>query len=214
MNFLSYIYAFIIGVIVEVIGIILDIPSLIISILIYFIIAYFIGYTFLRMHLGKGNVKSTERFLLKSKKNPIYQLYYGLANGLEEEVDEAIQKINKRPYPSTVKKQHQLIHATFHGQIEDMEKLLKGMKRSTFTLYYQTIHSMLVNNLDEARQLIDQNPKLWMREALTAELLMKENRKEEAFNHAHVALLKTRGIQRYVLIRTWEREWGMLLNDK
>jgi hypothetical protein len=92
-----------------------------------------------------------------------------------------------------------------------MEKLLSGMRKSAFTLYYQSARSILINDFEGARSYIKQIPKMWMREALTTELLVKENRKEDAFIHARNALLKTKGIQRYVLLCSWEREWGMTL---
>jgi hypothetical protein len=212
VNFLSYIYAFLVGLIVAVIGTILRLPSLFVLVLVYVIIAYMIAFPLIRMYFGKGDVKNTERFLLKNKRKPFHQLYYGIANGIEEDVDEATRKINKGFLSKTKKNQYQLIYAAFHEQPEEMEKLLKGIRKSALTLYYQTIHSVMINDLGAARRLIEQNPKLWMREALTAEVLVKENRKEAAIDHAKNAISKTRGVQRYILIRTWEREWGMNFN--
>jgi hypothetical protein len=58
------------------------------------------------------------------------------------------------------------------------------MRKSALTLYYQTIHSLMIIDLEAARRFNEQNPKLWMSEALTAELLMKENRKKAAIDHA------------------------------
>ena len=52
------------------------------------------------------------------------------------------------------------------------------MRKSAFTLYYQAARSILINDFEGARSYIKQNPKMWMQEALTTELLVKENRKK------------------------------------
>jgi hypothetical protein len=65
-----------------------------------------------------------------------------------------------------------------------MYSILNGMRKSAFTLYYQAARSILINDFEGARSYIKQNPKMWMQEALTTELFVKENRKEDAFSHA------------------------------
>ncbi|MGM7724672.1 hypothetical protein [Metabacillus sp. Hm71] len=212
MNWLSFVYAMIFGLVISFIGGFLDFPEPLVSFFVIIIIAYFLIYPIFRLYWGTGDVEKIEQLLLKNKKYPFYRFYYGIANGIEKDVDESIRKINQGFHLPSVKKQHQLIHAYFHEQPEEMEKILNGMRKSAFTLYYQAARSILINDFEGARSYIKQNPKMWMQEALTTELLVKENRKEDAFNHARNALSKTKGIQRYVLLRSWEREWGMTLN--
>jgi hypothetical protein len=211
MNWLSYVYATLSGLAVSIIGTVLNFPEPLVSFLVIIVIVYFLVFPVFQINWGKGDVKKIEQLLLKNKKNPFYRFYFGVANGIEKDVDESIKKINQGFHLPSVKNQHQLIHAYFHQRPEEMEKLINGMRKSAFTLYYQAALSILINDLEGARSYIEQNPKMWMREALTTEILIKENRKEEALIHARKALLKTKGIQRYVLIRNWEREWAMVL---
>lgn len=85
------------------------------------------------------------------------------------------------------------------------------MRTSAITLYYQAAKCILIDYLEGARRFTEQVPRMWMQEALTAEILVKENRNEDAMLHAQKALSNTKGIQRYVLLRNWEREWGISL---
>ncbi|WML48632.1 hypothetical protein RCG23_00295 [Neobacillus sp. PS3-34] len=83
------------------------------------------------------------------------------------------------------------------------------MRKTTFTLYYEAARAIIMGDLKKARILIEQNPKPWMREALTAEVLVKENRMNEAVTHAQAAVAMIRGVQRYILLKKWQRE-GLL----
>lgn len=211
MSRLSYLYLFLVVVVVASIGGFFEIPFPPILLLIILIAVIFLLFPTWRIFWGISDAKKIEQILLKNKRNPFYRFYYGLANGNETDVDESVKKINLGFHPRSVKKQYQLIAACFHEQPDEMEKLLKSMKNSVFTLYYQASQSILTNDFEGARRFIDQNPKLWMREALTAELLAKENQKEEAIAHARLALSKTKGLQRFLLLRNWEREWNISL---
>lgn len=209
MKILTLVYAFLAVILFSFLGGFFDLPMPMISTLNFLTVFYFLAYPSVRLLWGSGDIEKIEKFLLKNKRNPFYQLSYGVANGSAKEVDEAVNKTNKSLTHFYNRKQYQLIQAYFYERPEEMEKLLRKMRKTTFTLYYEAARAIIMGDLKKARILIEQNPKPWMREALTAEVLVKENRMNEAVTHAQAAVAMTRGVQRYILLKNWQRE-GLL----
>jgi hypothetical protein len=93
MNWLSFVYATIFGFVISFIGVFfLDFPEPIVSFFVIIIVAYFLVFPIFRLYWGIGDVEKIEQILLKNKKNPFYRFYYGLANGIEKDVDESLEK--------------------------------------------------------------------------------------------------------------------------
>ncbi|MEH7503872.1 hypothetical protein V7152_17975 [Neobacillus drentensis] len=100
MNWLSFVYATIFGFVISFIGGFLDFPEPLVSFFVIIIVAYFLVFPIFRLYWGIGDVEKIEQILLKNKKKPFYRFYYGLANGIEKDVDESIRKNQSRFSPA------------------------------------------------------------------------------------------------------------------
>lgn len=75
--------------------------------------------------------------------------------------------------------------------------------------YYLALINIEERQFNAAWQWIERLNKKWMKEALLAEIALKKEEKDVAKKHAKSALKHTKGIQYYILKKTYEREFAL-----
>jgi hypothetical protein len=157
------------------------------------------------------NLKEIEKFLLKNKKKPEYQLFYGAAYHDKKEVNEAIGKLLKNPIIRPAFPIYLTIQALMEKNIELAKEHIEKIKPGPYQNNYRSIIFIEENRFEEAKELIDTLPKPWMVEALKVELAKNQQNHEQAKEHALNAINLGKGAQKYVLAKTFERELGLKL---
>ncbi|GAE93269.1 hypothetical protein JCM21714_2336 [Gracilibacillus boraciitolerans JCM 21714] len=149
-----------------------------------------------------------ERFLLKNKKNPHFYIIYALANELDEEVNDITEALLHKYKQASRQATYSVVRALYFKNLQEAKVHVNQIKPLKYKLYYQSIILIEEDDLDGAEILIEQMKTNWMRYALLAEIEQKRNHLSNARNYAHQARSKSRGLQRYILHKTYEREFG------
>ncbi|WP_442593528.1 hypothetical protein [Neobacillus sp. D3-1R] len=176
-----------------------------------FILTFLLIFIFFnpRLVYFSNNLKEIEKFLIKNRKIPEYQLFYGAANHIEEDVREAIGKLLKNSILRSQFPTYETILALFNKDVEEAKRHIEKIKPLQYQLYYRAIILTEENQLEEARELVKRMNKLWMIEAVKVELAKKDDQPKIAEEHAKKAVSLARGLQKYVLAKTFERELGL-----
>ncbi|PQP81517.1 hypothetical protein C0Q44_17495 [Paenibacillus sp. PCH8] len=148
-----------------------------------------------------------ETFLRKNQHTPYIYIYYVIANRLDEEVEITMEQLLSK-YP---KKKTQAVYNAAYGYYRNdmltLRNAVNNMPKSDYRTYYETI--LLVENgwSEKARELLQTIKKPWMRSILLAGIELKAGNREIAIVHAHEAIDAVKGVQRYVLIKEYERSY-------
>jgi hypothetical protein len=70
--------------------------------------------------------------------------------------------------------------------------------------YYDALIFIEKGNLNRAREISFKMKTLWKKNTILAEINLKEGNKEEARKFAIEAMLKSRGVQRYLIYKNFE----------
>lgn len=151
--------------------------------------------------------KRIEAFLEKNKKNPQFQIHYGLGTKSDDDVSEAIAKLLSKNSPKHQKALYQVINNLYFQQYEQAKEHVDSIKLEKYKTYYTIVIELEVGSLEKAEAQIEKIDSGWMKVALLAELAHKKGNKEEAILYAKKALQQTRGIQWYHLIKNYKREF-------
>jgi hypothetical protein len=166
-------------------------------------------YPLLQVLLWETNITKVEKFLLKNKKNPNFYIVYALANGLDEDVrkitDSLLQKY-KQPSRQAL---YKIGAALYFKNMIVVRNEIEYVKSDAYRLYYQAILLIDEGDIEGANELIVKVPTKWMKNALLAEREKQLNHTTEAQSYAEKAKQESRGLQRYLLHKTYEREFNI-----
>jgi hypothetical protein len=173
------------------------------------LIFLFMMYPILRMTLFETNIEKIEKFILKNKKDPNFYIIYALANELDDEVDHLTDKLVKKSALSSRRATYQVIRDIYFKDFSAAKLQLKEIKSLQFKYYYEALIALEEENYSEANQLIEKITTAWMKDALLAEREKKQNNLTKAKEYAGKAKQKTKGLQHYLLHKTYEREFQL-----
>ncbi len=156
------------------------------------------------------NIDKIEQFLLKNKKNPNFYIIYALANKRDEEVEDLTDKLLHKTKQESRQSMYRVVKALYFKDVNEAKSHVHLIKQETYRLYYQAGILLEEEDLEGASKVIDEMPHSpkWMKDALLAQLEQKRNNIPEAKKHANNAISQAKGLQRYVLYKTYEREFG------
>ncbi|UII54111.1 hypothetical protein LS684_10355 [Cytobacillus spongiae] len=160
--------------------------------------------------LWTKKVEKVETYLLKNKNKPQYALYYGLANKMDDLVDESIEKLLKKYKYEGYQALYHVIHAFYYEDMDQATTYINKIKQKKFRFYYQAGILIHEGHLKEAEELIEEMKSPWMKHALRSQIEKKKGNDEQAGLEAQQAISHSKGIQRYVLVRTFAREFPSL----
>lgn len=166
-------------------------------------------YPMLHTILFETNISKIERFLLKNKKNPNLYMIYALANELDEEVRGLTEKLLQKYKNRSRQAMYTVGKALYFKDIEEAKLHINQISQLSYRLYYQSIILIEEGDFDGAVKMIEEVSTKWMKDALLAELEKKRNNLPNAKKYANQAKLHSKGLQRYLLHKTYEREFGI-----
>jgi hypothetical protein len=156
------------------------------------------------------NIGSIENFLLKNKKNPLLHFIYATANNLNEEAEESYIKLLMKYQNSNRQAIYKTEYALFKKDSNEANANVHLIKHLDYKLYYEALIAIIEGDFNKVRLNSKKIKSAWMKETILAEMYLKENNMEKAKEYATLALLKTRGLQRYTLYKNFETLIGIV----
>lgn len=207
MNFKRIISIYMLVFLVSIVMVILQINFYIALTTIIMIVFFGLIFPFLSIVFWEKDIYKIEKFLIDNKKNPNYQLFYALANNIDEEVEEVIGKLLSKYKAKNKQALFNVIYALYKKEILSAKHEVEHIKPVNYMKYYKSIVLVEEGKINEARQLIEQVPIPWMKSALLAEIENKLKNRDEAKRFAKEALEQAKGLQKYILYKTYQREF-------
>ena len=165
-------------------------------------------YPLLKNSMWETRVEKLENFLLKNKNKPDFYIIYALANELDEEVKANTELLLKRASSSHRKALYKVVEALYFKNIDVAKYEVEKIKPGDYRFYYEAKILLEEGNIESANKVIDQISKPWMKHALLAEQERRLNHPDQAKRYAQLAKQQTKGLQRYLLHKTYQREFG------
>lgn len=175
--------------------------GLIIAITITFILGFYL-FVF-PIHMEK-NVEKLEKFIEKRRNNPIFKLYYGMGNRIDQDVKEATEALLKKYKQPARQALFKTLFALYEKDILRAKDDVEDIKPLEYKRYYQAVIAAEEGNIEKAEELVKVIKSEWMRHALLAEIAEKNNDQNSITEHIQKAFEKTRGLQRYIIYKQYE----------
>lgn len=207
---INWIYVIILGVTVGLISAMLDWPfSVSISIIVLFALCS-IGYMYY-IAFASTNLLKIKKYIEKHKKDPMLNYILVVENGTKEEEIEAMDRIIAHYKQPVIKHTYEMNRALRLNDFERAEQFADKLLDSPNGLYGKASIAALLGNRDLAKSY--PLKKVWMNDAVDAQLALAENNIELFDQSAAKAIEGAKGLQRYSLYFSLkkakqEHEWG------
>ncbi|WP_400247784.1 hypothetical protein AB3U99_11810 [Niallia sp. JL1B1071] len=155
------------------------------------------------------NINKLEKLFKKNRKHPYYSFVYAISNKDDRRVITSYRILIKQKKYQPQYALFTIIFSLYFNKTLGLKEEVEKIKQSERKAYYQTLIFIKENNLEEANRTIKAVKKKWMKEALLAEMALKNGEADIAKKHAKSALKHTKGIQYYTLKKTYERELSL-----
>ncbi|APO45906.1 hypothetical protein BS614_18995 [Paenibacillus xylanexedens] len=144
-------------------------------------------------------------FLSKQQNTPGTYIIYVLANRLDDEVELVMEQIMQKYKRRTSQAQFKAAYGLYRKDMFAIRQAVPHIGLSDYRTYYETILLLEDGKSEDARERLQSIKKQWMRSTLLAGIEVKANNRDTAIQHAHEALNSSRGVNRYVLYKEYER---------
>ncbi len=158
-------------------------------------------------------VDRVESFLRSQKKNPAMYIQYVLANRLEDEAKTIMEQLMSKYKRVAVQAPFKAAYGHYRKDMAAVQEAVPYIRYSDYRAYYETALLVEDGNSEQAREHLESIKKQWMRSALLAEIELKAGDIETAVKYARDAVNSSRGIQRYVLHKEYERTLPQAVED-
>ncbi|KQO12048.1 hypothetical protein [Paenibacillus sp. Leaf72] len=160
--------------------------------------------------LGTRNLMKIERFLLANRKIPSYYINYTVANRLDDEFEENIAKLLKQYKQKNKQALFKTLQAHYNKDIQSVLHEIEFIQPIEYRYYYQAYYYIERREFTEAHDYINRISKDWMKQSLLSYMEYKQGNRPRAIELAEEAMQAARGIQLYVMVKTFEREYPEL----
>ncbi|WNS40808.1 hypothetical protein [Paenibacillus sp. MMS20-IR301] len=150
-------------------------------------------------------VDRVESFLRSQKNNPALYIQYILANRLEDESKTVMEQLMSKYKRATVQATFKAAYGLYCKDMAAVQEAVPYIRNSDYRTYYETALLLEDGKSAQAREHLESIRKQWMRLALLAEIELKAGNSETAIKLAKEAVDASRGVQRYVLHKEYER---------
>ncbi|MEC0127006.1 hypothetical protein [Paenibacillus pabuli] len=150
-------------------------------------------------------IDRVESFLRKQQKTPGVYIYYVFANRLDDEAELTMEQIRGKYTQKVTQATYSAAYGFYRKDMVAVHEAVQNMRLSDYRTYYETILLLEDGQSDEARERLQSIKKQWMRSTLLAGIELKAENRDTAIQHAHEALNFSRGVNRYVLYKEYER---------
>ncbi|WP_413408815.1 hypothetical protein [Paenibacillus amylolyticus] len=177
---------------------------LIVGVVVVTILIAFIKHVFYPLVFDK-RIDRLESFLSKQQNTPGTYIIYVLANRLDDEVELVMEQIMQKYKRKTTQAQFKAAYGLYLKDMFAIRQAVAHIGLSDYRTYYETILLLEDGKSEDARERLQSIKKQWMRSTLLAGLELKAENRDTAIQHAHEALNSSRGVNRYVLYKEYER---------
>ncbi|WP_145326070.1 hypothetical protein [Paenibacillus xylanexedens] len=168
------------------------------------ILIAFIKHVFYPLVFDK-RIDRLESFLSKQQNTPGTYIIYVLANRLDNEVELVMEQIMQKYKRRTTQAQFKAAYGLYRKDMFAIRQAVPHIGLSDYRTYYETILLLEDGKSEDARERLQSIKKKWMRSTLLAGIELKAENRDTAIQHAHEALNSSRGVNRYVLYKEYER---------
>jgi hypothetical protein len=197
-----FVVAFLLGIVLAVFEIRGPV-SVVISIFVIFSLSL---YLFVYPIYLEKNVKKIESYLEKKRKNPLFKLYYGMGNRIDQDVKEATEILLRKYKQPARQAMFKTLYALYEDDILRVKNDIEQIQPPQYKYYYQAIVAIEGGKIELAAELRDQVKKEWMKHSLAAGIAKKDGHQEEYIVEIQKAYEKTRGLQRYMIFKQFEQD--------
>lgn len=153
----------------------------------------------------ENRMDRVENFLRRNQYKPYIYIYYVTANRLDEEVELTMEKLRNNSTKKSMQAIYQAAYGVYHKDMFIVRQAVPNMRRSDYRTYYETFLLIEEGVGEQAREHLKSIRRRWMQSALLAEIERKLGHREMAIQHAEEAVNATNGVQRYMLVKEYER---------
>lgn len=150
-------------------------------------------------------VDRVDSFLRSQKNNPAIYIQYILANRLEDESRTVMEQLMSKHKRIAVQATYKVAYGLYRKDMATVREAVPHIRHADYRTYYETVLLLEEGESAQAREHLESIRKQWMRSALLAEIELKAGNSETAIHHAREAVGASRGVQRYVLHKEYER---------
>lgn len=160
--------------------------------------------------LGTRNLVKIERFLLANRSIPSYYINYTVANRLDDEFEETMAKLLKQYKQKNKQALFKTLQAHYNKDIQNVLHEIELIQPVEYRHYYQAYYYIERREFAEAHDHINRISKAWMKQSLLSYMEYKQGNRPRAIELAEEAMQAARGLQLYVMVKTFEREYPEL----
>ncbi|WP_090713553.1 hypothetical protein [Paenibacillus typhae] len=166
-----------------------------------------IGYMILFVYplVLEKRVERVEDFLLSQKHKPGIYIHYVLANRLDDEAKTTMDKLMRKYKHSKALATYKAAYGLYCKDMAAIGEAVSHIRYPDYRKYYETVLLLEEGKSAQAQEHLQSIKKRWMRSALLAEMERRAGDIEAAVKHASEAVDASRGAQRYLLQREYER---------
>lgn len=205
-NWKSYTLSFLLAILIFGITNYYDVNK-ILSFVIVFIVVLLATSSNLYAMIGSSNVEKIEKLLIANRKNPYYNLIIALAEDNTEQIKSSINTLLIKYKSKTKQALYKTILALHKKEIQTAKEHIKYIRPLPYQYYYQGYVYIEEGNYAEASKMVELIPQKWMKLALLSEIKFRSNEYREALDLAHQAYQHSRGIQKYSIYKTFQRQF-------
>ncbi|MFD2875914.1 hypothetical protein ACFTAO_08040 [Paenibacillus rhizoplanae] len=144
-------------------------------------------------------------FTQPEKNNPALYIQYVLANRLDDESRTVMEKLMSKHKQAAVQATFKAAYGLYRNDMAAVREAVPHIRHADYRRYYEMVLLLEEGESVQAREHLESIKKQWMRSALLAEIELKAGNSETAITHAREAVSASRGVQRYVLHKEYER---------
>jgi hypothetical protein len=150
-------------------------------------------------------VDRVESFLRNQKNNPALYIQYVLANRLDDEARTVMERLMSKHTRVAVQATYKAAYGWYRKDMAAVQEAVQYIRYPDYRAYYETALLLEEGQGAQAREHLKSIRKPWMRSAVLAEIERKAGNNELAVKYAREAVEASRGVQRYVLYKEYER---------
>ncbi|WP_320258155.1 hypothetical protein [Cytobacillus sp. IB215316] len=205
------IYSFLLTLVVLVTLVQLEVPNIYLYLAIFIIFILAIFSNLYPLYLS-NNVLTVEKSILNKKRNALFHFYYVYANQIDDEIEEATERVLKKYQMPHMYALINVIYALYNKDIIAAKKYVDHIKPLNYQNYYKGLISVEDNHVDLANELANEIKIEWMKYALLAAIERKHGNEEEAIKYAKLSYSSARGLNKYMIYKYGIKE-GLLHAD-
>ena len=152
------------------------------------------------------DTEKVEQYLIRNKQKPVYQFYYGLANGISTDVEGSVDGVLTQAGSASEKAKIRILYHLYKKQAEKAASFLKYVKPLKAREYYAACIALEQGRTEEAREIAKNHLKDPQLSVIEASILLREGLKEQAAEPFARAQSQMRGIEKYLFVQQYTRK--------